>query len=155
MHAITLFYLLVYFLNLCSLFSFPSASNKFILYSCAVSIYSLFPLLYEAQEYPIKVVLLLLHVALMWFGFSSQFFETSESDERTVTVSKNGGLVTRWLEKVYLIGFVGVEVWGQFLHPLILGDRLPFLPLMLISFYCALGMMYSWIWQLRCIIRSC
>ncbi|PWA90186.1 hypothetical protein CTI12_AA103780 [Artemisia annua] len=104
-----------------------------------VSIYSLFPLLYEAQEYPIKVVLLLLHVALMWFGFSSKFSETSESDKKTGSISKNGGLVTGWIEKIYLVGFVVVEVWGQFLHPLILGDRLPFLPLMLISFYSSNG----------------
>ncbi|PWA39188.1 hypothetical protein CTI12_AA574310 [Artemisia annua] len=105
----------------------------------ALSIYSLFPLLYEAQEYPIKVVLLLLHVALMWFGFSSKFSETSESDKKTGSISKNGGLVTGWIEKIYLVGFVVVEVWGQFLHPLILGDRLPFLPLMLISFYSSNG----------------
>lgn len=128
------------------------ARHYFIL--SIVSIYSLFPLLYEAQEYSIKVVLLLLHVALMWFGFSSKFSETSESDKKTGSISKNGGLVTGWIEKIYLSGFVVVEVWGQFLHPLILGDRLPFLPLMLISFYCAIGMMYSWIWQLRFIIRS-
>ncbi|GJS08452.1 probable dolichyl pyrophosphate Glc1Man9GlcNAc2 alpha-1,3-glucosyltransferase [Tanacetum coccineum] len=132
--------------------SIEDARHYFIL--SIVSIYSLFPLLYEAQEYPIKVVLLLLHVALMWYGFSSKFSETSESDKRAALISKNGGLVTGWIEKIYLVGFVVVEVWGQFLHPLILGDRLPFLPLMLISFYCGLGMMYSWIWQLRVIIRS-
>lgn len=109
----------------------------------AVSIYSLFPLLYEAQEYPVKVILLLLYVAIMWFGFSSTFSE-----------KKDGGVVSGWIEKSYMVGFVVVEIWGQFLHPLILGDRFPFLPLMIISFYCALGMMYSWIWQLKSIIRS-
>lgn len=121
--------------------SIEDARHYFML--SIVSVYSLFPLLYEAQEYPIKVVLLVLHVTLMWYGFSSQF-----------SGAKYGGFVTRWIEKIYLVGFVVVEVWGQFLHPLIFGDRLPFLPLMLISFYCALGMMYSWIWQLRFIIRS-
>ncbi|KAJ0666883.1 putative dolichyl-P-Glc:Glc(1)Man(9)GlcNAc(2)-PP-dolichol alpha-1,3-glucosyltransferase [Helianthus annuus] len=121
--------------------SIEDARHYFIL--SIVSVYSLFPLLYEAQEYPIKVTLLLLHVALMWFGFSE-----------SGSVSKNGGLVNRWIVRMYLVGFVVVEAWGQFLHPLVFGDRFPFLPLMMISFYCALGMMYSWIWQLRCIVRS-
>nr|XP_043622479.1 probable dolichyl pyrophosphate Glc1Man9GlcNAc2 alpha-1,3-glucosyltransferase [Erigeron canadensis] len=120
-----------------------------------VSVYSLFPLLYEAQEYPIKVILLLLHITLMWFGFSSQFSDTSELDKRATRLSKIGDpLVIGLIEKSYLLGFVVVEAWVQFLHPLLLGDRLPFLPLMLISFYCALGMMYSWIWQLRYLVTS-
>ncbi|CAH1414516.1 unnamed protein product [Lactuca virosa] len=120
--------------------SIQDAQHYFML--SIVSIYSLFPLLYEAQEYPVKVILLLLYVAIMWFGFSSTFSE------------KKDGVVSGWIEKSYMVGFVVVEIWGQFLHPLILGDRFPFLPLMLISFYCALGMMYSWIWQLKSIIRS-
>ncbi|KAJ9549275.1 hypothetical protein OSB04_021818 [Centaurea solstitialis] len=128
--------------------SIEDARHYFIL--SIVSSYSLFPLLYEAQEYPIKVVLLLLHIALMWYGFSSQFSERVESDKRRTSVS----IVTGWMEKSYLFGFVVVEIWGQFLHPFLLGDKLPFLPLMMMSFYCALGMMYSWIWQLRCIVRS-
>lgn len=127
-------------LAIVSVESIHDARHYFML--SIVSIYSLFPLLYEAQEYPVKVLLLLLHVALMWLGFSSIFDR------------KDGGVVSGWIEKSYMVGFVVVEVWGQFLHPLIFGDRLPFLPLMLISFYCALGMMYSWIWQLRYIIRS-
>ncbi|KAL7609619.1 probable dolichyl pyrophosphate Glc1Man9GlcNAc2 alpha-1,3-glucosyltransferase [Lactuca sativa] len=121
--------------------SIQDARHYFML--SIVSIYSLFPLLYEAQEYPVKVILLLLYVAIMWFGFSSTFSE-----------KKDGGVVSGWIEKSYMVGFVVVEIWGQFLHPLILGDRFPFLPLMIISFYCALGMMYSWIWQLKSIIRS-
>ncbi|KAI3758504.1 hypothetical protein L6452_06069 [Arctium lappa] len=128
--------------------SLEDARHYFIL--SIVSSYSLFPLLYEAQEYPIKVVLLLLHIALMWYGFSSQFSERIESGKSTASVS----IVTGWMEKSYLLGFVVVEIWGQFLHPFLLGDKLPFLPLMMMSFYCALGMMYSWIWQLRCIVRS-
>ncbi|XP_071717005.1 dolichyl pyrophosphate Glc1Man9GlcNAc2 alpha-1,3-glucosyltransferase-like [Rutidosis leptorrhynchoides] len=129
--------------------SIDDARHYFIV--SIVSIFSLLPLLYEAQEYPIKVLLLVLYVTLMWFGFSS----ASESITDGASVSKNGGFVFKWVEKIYLVGFVVVEIWGQFLHPLLLGDRFPFLPLMLVSFYCALGMMYSWIWQLRYIIRSC
>ncbi|PSS11865.1 Dolichyl pyrophosphate Glc1Man9GlcNAc2 alpha-1,3-glucosyltransferase [Actinidia chinensis var. chinensis] len=53
------------------------ARHYFIL--SIVSCYSLFPLLFEAQEYPIKVLLLLLHSILMWFGFSSQFSQITSA----------------------------------------------------------------------------
>ncbi|XP_021756442.1 probable dolichyl pyrophosphate Glc1Man9GlcNAc2 alpha-1,3-glucosyltransferase [Chenopodium quinoa] len=130
-----------------------------------VSCYSLFPLLFEAREYPIKVTLLLLHCILMWFGFSifSEVTTTnSKKDlqkkndelrtEENLGISEKGGFGIGWIYKSYLIGIVAVEIWGQFLHPYILGNKLPFLPLMLVSVYSALGIMYSWIWQLKWII---
>lgn len=139
---------------------------------CAVSCYSLFPLLFEAQEYPIKVLLLLLHSILMWSGFSAQFYDGAEtaraptghhSKKKVVQLGsegssgagvKQGGFVIGWIERMYLIGLGVVEIWGQFLHPLLLGEKLAFAPLMLISIYCAFGIMYSWIWQLRSIVKS-
>ena len=139
-------------------------------YVCfAVSCYSLFPLLFEAQEYPIKVLLLLLHSIVMWLAFSARFTKGEESKATAHMKKKDGkvalkgnpngaakkeGFFIGGIEKSYLVGLLVVEIWGQFLHPLIFGDKLPFVPLMLISIYCGLGIMYSWIWQLRCIIRS-
>jgi alpha-1,3-glucosyltransferase len=67
---------------------------------------------------------------------------------------KNNGFDIGLIERVYLAGLVVVEIWGQFLHPLLFGDKYAFMPLMLISVYCALGIMYSWIWQLRSIVKS-
>ncbi|CAK9133465.1 unnamed protein product [Ilex paraguariensis] len=143
------------------------ASHYFLL--SIVSCYSLFPLLYEAQEYPIKLLLLLLHAILMWLGFSAYFSKTKAAeasdpgqrggDKFGLKRSRGSGsndirFRIGWIMKVYLLGLLVVETWGQFLHPILLGNRLPFLPLMLISIYCAFGMMYSWIWQLRRIIRS-
>lgn len=148
--------------------SMEDARHYFLL--SIVSCYSLFPLLFQAQEYPIKVLLLLLHTTLMWFGFSSQFSSISAVKARVPRqkkgdkwgwkgssniVTQNGGFIIGWIEKSYLLGLLVVEIWGQFLHPIVLGNRLPFVPLMMISIYCALGMMYSWIWQLRRIIRTC
>lgn len=137
---------------------------------CAVSCYSLFPLLFEAQEYPIKVLLLLLHFILMRSGFSAQFYNRDETratsghtkktvdqfeSEGSLSVDvKNNGFVIGLIERIYLAGLVVVEIWGQFLHPLLFGDKFAFMPLMLISVYCALGIMYSWIWQLRSIVKS-
>lgn len=105
----------------------------------------------------------------MWLGFSAQFNdgvavkatilkkkrENNLGPKASIaTASQKGGFDIGWIGKSYLVGLVLVEAWGQFLHPLILGDKLPFVPLMLISTYCALGVIYSWIWQLRCIVRS-
>ncbi|XP_015867729.3 probable dolichyl pyrophosphate Glc1Man9GlcNAc2 alpha-1,3-glucosyltransferase [Ziziphus jujuba] len=141
--------------------SLEDARHYFIL--SIVSCYSLFPLLFEAQEYPLKMLLLLLHSILMWLGFSAQFndigvaVKATSYRKKSDSFSEDGqkaGFDIGWVGKSYLVGLVIVEIWGQFLHPLILGDKLPFLPLILISVYCAIGVLYSWIWQLRCIIRS-
>ncbi|KAL6130516.1 hypothetical protein ACLB2K_068895 [Fragaria x ananassa] len=133
-----------------------------------VSCYSLFPLLYESQEYPIKVLLLLLHSMLMWLGFSAQFTKDKTLEmapsrkrkdnhigsNRSTAAAQKGGFVIGWEIWSYLVGLVLVEIWGQFLHPMFLGDKLPFLPLMLISVYCSLGVTYSFLWQLKQILVS-
>jgi alpha-1,3-glucosyltransferase len=115
------------------------------LFLSTVSTYSLFPLLFEAQEYPIKVTLLLLYALVMWLEFS-EFFHTEEAAEEAKSLVGGG------LERFYLAGLVVVEIYGQCLHPLWLGSSLPFLPLMLTSVYCAVGMVYFWLGQLRLIV---
>lgn len=157
--------ILFFFLGGCSL-SYDVMNWKFManiipLLSFAVSYYSLFPLLYEGQEYPIKVLLLLLHTALIWLGFSSHFCTTSASEHRgnekllSTSASKNvHSFVIGWFGKLYLVGLMIIEIWGQFLHPIFLGNKFPFLPLMITSIYCGFGMIHSWIWQLRFIIKS-
>lgn len=98
-------------------------------------------------------MLLLLHAVLMSFGFYAHFPGTTAMTETAVKGSDNQletpAFRIGWFGKSYLVGLLVVEIWGQFLHPKIFGDRLPFLPLMMISIYCGLGMVYSWIWQLR------
>ena len=50
------------------------------------------------------------------------------------------------LESLYVMGIVPLEVYNSFLHPLLgLTERLPFLPLMLTSVYCAVGVCYCWL----------
>ncbi|XP_038875226.1 probable dolichyl pyrophosphate Glc1Man9GlcNAc2 alpha-1,3-glucosyltransferase [Benincasa hispida] len=142
--------------------SLEDARHYFVL--SIVSCYSLFPLLFEAQEYPIKVLLLLLHSSLMWLGFSAQFdkgepVKQARSKTKRQHIQTKGSTTAtgepfhiRFIEKVYIVGLLIVEIWAQFLHPFILGGKFPFVPLMLISMYCSLGVMYSWIWQLRWIL---
>lgn len=121
----------------------------------------MFPLLFETKEYPIKVLLLVAHSALMWRGFSMQSSghrdgapKGSGREELGVSGDRHGNKLIGWVGTAYLLGMLCVEVWGQLLHPYIFGGRLPFLPLMLISIYCAIGMVYSWVFQLTLIIRS-
>lgn len=56
-------------------------------------------------------------------------------------------------EMGYLVGFVPLDVFCSFAHPLVLAPRMAFLPLMITSVYCALGVMYCGalsyqLWQL-------
>ncbi|KAM0934202.1 putative dolichyl-P-Glc:Glc(1)Man(9)GlcNAc(2)-PP-dolichol alpha-1,3-glucosyltransferase [Dioscorea sansibarensis] len=133
--------------------SLDDARHYFLL--SIVSCYSMFPLLFEPQEYPIKVLLLVIHAILMWIGFSTYFSQRTNSKETKGNDPKDhckGSELVGCVGICYLSGLVLIEIWGQFLHPYMLGNRLPFLRLMLISVYCALGMMYSWAWQLRQIL---
>ncbi|XP_015066006.1 probable dolichyl pyrophosphate Glc1Man9GlcNAc2 alpha-1,3-glucosyltransferase [Solanum pennellii] len=139
-------------LAIISLKSVEDAKHYF--YLSIVSCYSLFPLLFEAQEYPIKVLLLLLHATLMWIAFSSHFTTTNrKAAESEQTRYNKTRFIVGWFGKLYLLGLVAVEIYGQFVHPIIFAERLPFMPLMMISIYCAFGMMYSWIWQLKQIVK--
>jgi alpha-1,3-glucosyltransferase len=50
------------------------------------------------------------------------------------------------LESVYLLGLFPLFVFENVIHPLLgLNTRLPFLPLMLTSVYCAVGVLYFWL----------
>ena len=50
-------------------------------------------------------------------------------------------------EAAYLAGLPALEVFGAVVHPLLLRRRLPFLPLLLTSVYCACGMSWAW-WRM-------
>uniref|UniRef100_A0A2R5LMD8 Alpha-1,3-glucosyltransferase n=1 Tax=Ornithodoros turicata TaxID=34597 RepID=A0A2R5LMD8_9ACAR len=101
----------------------------FVLLS-AVGHFSLFPLLYKDAETPVKILLLLLHTVYA--------LKVLKKIHRTESVLRKG-------EVAYLCGMGLVYVYGQLIHArLPFGAKLPFLPLMLISVYCSLGIFYAW-----------
>jgi len=150
--------------------------------------FSLFPLLYEPGETPIKILLLLIYscyayISLTQFHqeklsstqslspskspamtpvsrdrrspsrsfvastptsptykgfFSSKGTEKSRSNEMT---SSQPHLLSS-LEYLYIFGFVFVQLYYSLIHDLIFGARLPFLPLLIISEYCFIGLIW-------------
>lgn len=48
-------------------------------------------------------------------------------------------------ERAFLLGLLPLELYCTWGHPVLLGGRLPFLPLLLTSVYCAAGMLHAWL----------
>jgi len=96
--------------------------RRFSFFLSTVGHYSLFPLLFTPTEYPIKVLFFVLHTLLQSIFFHPQLAV---------------------LEKLYLWGIVPLEIFASFLHPFYLQPKLPFLPLLVISVYCSVGVVYS------------
>lgn len=66
-----------------------------------------------------------------------------------------GGSMMPPLAVLYLAGFFALEVYCSLVHPALLGARLPFLPLMLTSMYCALGVGWVWARMLLGMLKGC
>jgi alpha-1,3-glucosyltransferase len=89
--------------------------------------YSLFPLLFEAQELLVKIVILLMVHILMLSTLRKVYTE----------------LKLNRFEKVYIYGLVGHFLTAEVLLPIFLA-RLEFLPLLLYSAYCSVGIVYCY-----------
>jgi ALG6, ALG8 glycosyltransferase family len=101
------------------------------LFLSTVGNYSLLPLLFTPAEYPIKVLLVSIYLAGACMLLRG-------------AVGASGPLPAPRLERLYLYGLVPLEVYGL-LHGWLLGGQLPFLPLLLVSVYCALGILWAWL----------
>lgn len=161
-------------LALCAAGDRAMASN-FVLLSAAGT-YGLLPLLFRPQEYPIKLLVTALYLAVCysWLqqihsqakprrvaaanGSSSSSSSqqaagagalTPSSSRQALATSRSGGSdsgggLLSTARAAYVLGLLAVELYCSALHPLLLGQRLPFLPLLLTSVYCALGV--TWVW---------
>ncbi|XP_078196266.1 dolichyl pyrophosphate Glc1Man9GlcNAc2 alpha-1,3-glucosyltransferase isoform X6 [Callithrix jacchus] len=93
--------------------------------------YSLFPLLFTAPELPIKILLMLLF--------------TIYSISSLKTLFRKEKPLFNWVETFYLLGLGPLEVGCEFVFPLTSWKlKYPFIPLLLTSVYCAVGITYAW-----------
>ncbi|KAL5250650.1 hypothetical protein ACHWQZ_G016398 [Mnemiopsis leidyi] len=90
--------------------------------------YSLFPLLFEAQEFLVKIVILLMVHSFMSITLARMYPD----------------LKLNMFEKLYLVGLVFHFLSAEVILPLLL-PHLEFLPLLLYSAYCSIGVGYSYI----------
>ncbi|CAH7686804.1 glycosyl transferase [Phakopsora pachyrhizi] len=116
-------------------------------------IFGLFPLLINPMETPIKII-----YSLVWFSCVSSAFKKNLHRPKLSSVS----LLIIYLEKVYLIGFVFLQLYQSVVHSMIFKsneklvsddgkriDSMEFLPLMMISVYCGLGIIWSYLRLLK------
>ncbi|XP_068718262.1 dolichyl pyrophosphate Glc1Man9GlcNAc2 alpha-1,3-glucosyltransferase-like isoform X1 [Montipora capricornis] len=105
---------------------------------------SLFPLLFQPQETPIKVCLMLMFTI---FSFYSLCLIHCGKSSNKSSVSELFTLpIVQWYESWYLYSLVCLQFYCSAIHPFtVLAVKLPFLPLMLTSVYCAVGVVWSWI----------
>lgn len=105
---------------------------------CIVGHYSLFPLLFTPFELIIKVLLLLIH-SLYAVQNLSNLFDIKQSMTFALPLLSK-------LESMYIVCLIFLFIYENVIHTL-LGwkDKYPFLPLMLTSVYCAIGVFYCWV----------
>lgn len=107
-----------------------------------IAVYSLFPLLDTADATawltPLKYGLWLLHSSFM-----STMIRRVHCRTESATAA---GADRAWPERLYMVGFQALFVYEKLLHPALgLQQRLPFVPLMMCSVYCAVGVLWFWL----------
>ncbi|XP_056643004.1 probable dolichyl pyrophosphate Glc1Man9GlcNAc2 alpha-1,3-glucosyltransferase isoform X1 [Diorhabda sublineata] len=116
----------------------PTDAKIFLILS-TVGHYSLFPLLFPPSLLLIKVLLLLLFT-LYSFHSIPKLYVTIPS------IKCKLAFLNLW-EICYLLGLVLVFLYENVIHFFLgLNSKYPFLPLMITSVYCAIGVMYCWIY---------
>lgn len=171
----------------------PEWGRQYVLLSTAAHV-GIFPLLFKAQEIPIRWLLAVVYYMVCIWGLSlvhSKLQRPLEQQQQTCTKpgsldaqqdtvqdspvartrtrsavkhtptkqlapNKHGVLdltlqeCCQWLPfpyRLYLAGLLGLELYCTLGHTALLGDRLPFVPLMLTSVYCAFAFTWTWGWM--------
>jgi ALG6, ALG8 glycosyltransferase family len=116
--------------------------------------YSLLPLLYRQEEYAIKMLLLALHVSGVWLtlrnGLEGSATTIHHSDSGIRSQAKYherfyGVCAWKQLPLLFTAGIVLLEAYCTGIHVLLFGEKFSFLPLMLTSVYCGIGMSVVWV----------
>ncbi|XP_068120906.1 dolichyl pyrophosphate Glc1Man9GlcNAc2 alpha-1,3-glucosyltransferase [Hyperolius riggenbachi] len=95
--------------------------------------FSLFPLIFTAQEIPLKIMLMIT-------------FTTFTISSLRALFRREGWLLLNWMEWLYLCSLTQIVLLCELVYPYTSWHQtLPFLPLLLISFFCSMGVAYSWL----------
>jgi len=99
--------------------------------------FSLFPLIFTPAEAPIKVLYFAAFTFAEYRFLDANILPSSSSVDEPLLNSA---------EKTYVAGFALLQAYVGLGHGLLAGGQnLPFLPLMITSCYCAVGILYVWI----------
>ena len=108
---------------------------RFFLFLQTVGHYSLFPLLFTQFESVTKLCLLLFYSFFAYIVLGGLY----KSNSKYLPCLNNN-------EAFYLFGLIAIEVFASTIFPFFsIFKHYEFLPLLLISTYCALGISWSWI----------
>lgn len=116
-------------------FDSKSDSKNYLFLTCVAN-FSLFPLIFTKQEIFLKYILCFMNVVLCFHSIATHH-KISESSSRIPLMTS--------LESAYLIGLLFMESYSSLFHGLLFGSALPFIPLLLTSFYCSIGMLYIYL----------
>lgn len=96
---------------------------------------SLFPLLFTAAEFPIKIVYTIFWLVLFLLAF----------DRLAPASNKPRVFLLDRFSLLYIAVSIPLIIYCSLMHRIIWGSRLEFLPLMFTSSYCAVGVVGSWV----------
>ena len=112
--------------------------------------FGLLPLLYKSTELGMKVCLNVSYLVWCLYLFQGIFHQSNENNP-----SRRGEpLVTMW-DKIGLILMSVLLVFGEIVHRLTQIEKLEFLPLMLVSIFCAVGLLSCWIEVGKMMVSKC
>lgn len=99
------------------------------LFLSIVATYSLMPLLYKQELLAVKLSFFFTYILFLFVAFNFIFRTT----------------FLRTHELIYICGFAFVFLYEHVIqYALGISERLPFMPLLLISLYCSMGITYFW-----------
>jgi alpha-1,3-glucosyltransferase len=96
---------------------------------------SLFPLLFTAAEFPIKIAYTICWLILFLYAF----------DRLAPAATRPRVFLLDRFSLLYIAVSIPLIAYCSLCHRLVFGDRYEFLPLMFTSAYCALGVVGSWV----------
>jgi len=89
----------------------------------------------KGSETPVKLMLLLTHVVAQYAVIVTHFEEIFSREIKWQEI-------LTYKQLVYLTGLPLLQLFYSIIHPLVFKERLPFLPLLFISVYSAVGVLF-------------